>query len=355
MKDIIPRKLVWLLCSFLASNFDNVFAQNETRTIPVGYITVNITQGTGSSRANTVISFPLKERANIQGAAVGRLTGVTANTLSNSAAGWAAGALSQPQNPYLIRITSGAANGLTLLISSQVANTSNTVSVAWDSGSPVNLTTLGIQTGANGDTYEIVTCDTVLGVFGTPSTTGILGGSNPNAADHVVVMTGGVFRKFYYNTTVSKWRTVGTEIDVDTFPLHPDYAAIYSRLGATPISLIIMGEVPSGDRRAVVPASGNFLMARSWPTDGTLASSGIANIPNWRKSTDQSQVDFVAIMNGGVWTRYYHDGTNWRTLNTANTISNNVVIPAGAGVMLGRLPAISQIGQILMEAMPYSL
>lgn len=164
-----------LIASLIASvSLPDSKAQTTATTDPVGFVTVGITAGTGSAKRNTLFSVPLLETESIQGQIAGTITGVTASTISNSNAGWAAGALSQPATPYLIQITSGAAEGRLFLISSSTntggavagtANTATTVTVSSVDSTQVDLSSLGIVAGT--DTYKIYACDTLSSFFGT--------------------------------------------------------------------------------------------------------------------------------------------------------------------------------------------
>jgi hypothetical protein len=99
-------------------------AENYTATTDtVGFVTLNITTGTGSVRKSTLISAPLLDTASINGSVTGNITGVTVTTMTCSTANWTAGALSQAAAPYLIQITSGNATGHMFLISTTPAPT----------------------------------------------------------------------------------------------------------------------------------------------------------------------------------------------------------------------------------------
>jgi hypothetical protein len=133
-------------------------AQTTATTDPVGFVTVNIAAGSGTAKKNTLFSLPMLEAQSITGQVSGVITGVSSNAISNSNAGWTAGALSQPAAPYLIQITRGAAEGRMFLIASSAntggaiagtANTSTTVTVSSLDSAQVDLTSLGIVVGTD--------------------------------------------------------------------------------------------------------------------------------------------------------------------------------------------------------------
>ncbi len=100
----------FLLCLALLG-LSAVTVSAQSNTVPAGYFTVNIAAGLGTSGVISVVSFPLQATATASGQMVGQITGVTANTITNSNAGWTAGQLSVVATPYLIQFTSGTAQG----------------------------------------------------------------------------------------------------------------------------------------------------------------------------------------------------------------------------------------------------
>ena len=114
----------------LVATLTHASAQTTVQGEPFGYVKINITAGTGTSKKTSLVSIPLLEEAAITGKATGRITGVTATTISASGAGWTAGQLSTAATPHLIEITSGTAKGRMLLISTTAANTADTVTIA---------------------------------------------------------------------------------------------------------------------------------------------------------------------------------------------------------------------------------
>ena len=335
-------------------------AQETATTDPVGFVTVGITAGTGTAKRNTLFSVPLMETESITGQVAGTITGVTANTISNSNAGWTAGALSQPATPYLIQITSGAAEGRLFLISSSAstggaiagtANTATTVTVSSVDAAQVDLTTLGIVPGT--DTYKIYACDTLSSFFGTPATTGILGGTSAANADSVVAVVNGSSSTYFYNTTASRWARVFTgSPDASNVPLLPYYGVQYSRLGNTALSFVVTGGVPTEPRKVAVKNSGTTLLSQFWPVESTLQGSGLSSVVTAGASA--AVADTVVLTSGGSASTYFFDGTNWRRVFTGSPISNTTPIPIGTTVQIvrkGTAPGFSTFAQNV----PYTL
>lgn len=335
-------------------------AQETATTDPVGFVTVGITAGTGTAKKNTLFSVPLLETESITGQVAGTITGFTANTISNSNAGWTAGALSQPAAPYLIQITSGSAEGRLFLISSSAntggavvgtANTETTVTVSSVDAAQVDLTTLGIVAGT--DTYKIYACDTLSSFFGTPATTGILGGTSAANADTVVVVVNGSASTYFYNTSASRWARVFTgSPDASNVPLLPYYGVQYSRLGNTALSFVVTGGVPTEPRKVAVKNSGTTLLSQFWPADSTLQSSGLSSVVTAGASAGVA--DTVVLTSGGSAATYFYDGTNWRRVFTGSPISNATPIPIGTTVQIVRKGTAAGFST-LAQAVPYSL
>lgn len=324
----------------------------EATTTPLGAVPISIAAGTGTARTLSTISFPLLEDAVVAGQGRGRITGVTANTITNSNAGWTAGQLSTAAAPCLIQITSGAAAGRIFLISISTASTGTTLTIDSEEAGLVDLTTLGITTGASGDTYRILACDTLSSIFGTPAQTGVLGSTSSATADIVQIMVSGIWRQYYFNTTSNAWLRVGPNTPSNNVPIRPDALLVYSRLGASSINLTWLGQVPSISRKAIVRNSGLTALAGGWPLGQTLASSTIQNTPGWVTSSSPNTADIVQVLVSGIWRQYYHNGTQWLRVGP-NTPSNTQQITAGTGVLVSKKGSTSG-ASILAQAIPYT-
>lgn len=340
-------------------------SQTETATTdPVGFVTVGITAGTGAAKRNTLLSVPLLETESIDGQVAGTITGVTANTISNSSAGWTAGALSQPSTPYLIQITSGAAKGRMFLISSSAAtagsiagasNTATTITVSSIDSTQTDLTTLGIVSGV--DTYRIYACDTISSFFGTPASSGVLGGASVNAADSIVVVLNGTASTYWYNTSVTpnRWSRSGPgSVDSSNVALLPNYGIQYGRLGNTALSFTVTGQVPTIARDVSIKNSGTTILSQYWPVASTLGSLGLQALPNWTAGVSAATADTVILISGGSVSTYFYNGTNWLRVAPGNPISNTTEIPIGSSIQIGQKG--SEAGYTtLTQQVPYSL
>ena len=325
------------LAVFAATAFaiSGLQAQTTATTEPVGFVTVDITPGTGTAKKNTYFSVPLlgTEGMPSQGAA-GTISGVTAATISNAAANWTAGGLSGAADPFLIQVTSGSAQGRMFQISTTVSNTADTVTIAAVDQQQVDLTTLGIT---NGDTFRIYPCDTLLSFFGTNSPTGIQGGSSASTADTITTIVNGSATTFYYNTDRTNWARVGPGTNNwGNTPLVPYYGIQYGRLSTNALSFVSTGAVPSIQRDVAIKNAGNTLLSQYWPVESTLSSIGLQNLPGWQKNSSSTNSDTVSLIAAGAPTTYWHNGTNWRRVGPGTNNYDSTIIPIGTAILINK-------------------
>jgi hypothetical protein len=355
--------LVALVVAGLTLNlgYSQITSQTAT-TDPVGFVTVGITAGTGSAKKNTLFSLPLLETEAIDGQVAGTITGVTANTISNSNAGWTAGALSDPTMPFLIQITSGAAEGRMFLISSSAstggavagaANTATTVTISSLDSSQIDLTALGIVAGT--DTYKIFACDTLSSFFGTPATTGVQGGTSAANADTIIAVVNGSSSTYFYSTANNRWSRVALgSPDASNVPLLPYYGIQYGRLASTALSFVVTGAVPTTDRQVSVKNSGPTLLAQYWPADSTLGSLGLENLAGWQSGASVSAADTVVLTSAGSANTYFYNGANWKRVALGSPDADNTIIPIGTTISIIKKGSTAGYSTLTQQT-PYSL
>lgn len=346
MKGILP--LLFATAALAIS----AHAQNATTT-PVGAMTVTIAAGTGVGKVMTSLSVPLEEPSTASGLTVGRITSVAAGSVSNSAGGWTQGQLSLAANPTLLRITSGTAAGRTFLISTTVPNTTDTITIDSSDLGATDLRSLGILTGPDGDTYELLEGHTLATLFGTDSSNGVQASSAASTADQVVLFVSGQLRTFYLNNASTPvWRRIGPNTASNNVVVKPETGVFYSRLANTPLQLTFLGRVPTIGRKVSVKDSGETSCSVGWAADTTISELGLTSLPSWT-SGSASTGDTLKFLVSGQFRTYYFNGTNWRRVGP-NTISDSVAIPAGSTYIIRQLGAASS-SSILTQSPPYSL
>jgi len=214
-------------------------AQTQVVTIPEGFITLSIPAASGASTPSvTPICLPLHDIFQSAGASRGTISALTSTTLTDSGAGWTAGALSNASTPCFIQMTSGAALGRTLQILTTPANTATTVTV---NNQGTDLTTIGI---AAGDKYQIISGDTLSGIFGTSAQSGILAGTSADAADNVQVWNGTAWQIFYYNSTNNRWQQKGINVSANSFSIPAGKPFMVSKLGSSSGTQTLVQSLP---------------------------------------------------------------------------------------------------------------
>jgi hypothetical protein len=337
LKIAIPSLAAALLAVLPAAN-----AQNATTT-PVGFMTFTVASG-----ATRGFCIPLQDAlpADFVGASNGRISSLTANSFTVSSAGWNAGALSTAASPFFIRITSGLAEGRLFDISTATPNTSTTLTVNTQGS---DLTTLGIQTGANGDTFQILPADTLNTLFGNTT----FGGASANAADTVSRWSGSAWQTFYYNSTNNRWQLSTSSNSANNVILRPDAGYLFTRRGPTTIELTTVGTVPTTDAQIQVNNSGSTFIANGFPSD--ISINVFRNLPGWVSTNSASTSDRVSRFNGAGWQSFYFNSTNnqWQ-LSTSSSNASAVMISAGTPVMVNRVGSATG-SQFLDQSIPYNL
>jgi hypothetical protein len=331
-------------------------AETTLRSTPFGYVKINIPAGTGSTKRTSLISIPLLDNANITGRSAGRITGVTSNTITSEGAGWAEGELSQVAAPFLMEITSGSAAGRMLLIAAGNGN-SNTSDTATINASDLLVNSavdsfIDVEEEVN---FRIRPVDTLSSFFGSPSTTGIRGGTTANEADTIVMVVNGVPSTYFFSTPNNRWaRAAVGSPDASHQVILPSTGLQYARLAATPLQFIVTGRLPEGPRQVPIKASGTTLFSQFWPVASTLGELGLQNTEGWAGGALQAS-DRVVVQTGtGNFATFWHDGTNWRQQRLGSPISNDVSVGVGSALIISRLGG--NAGHVFIsQAVPYSL
>jgi hypothetical protein len=281
----------------------------------------------------------------------GQITSFTSNSISNSNAAWTPGELSTVASPTLIQITSGNATGRMFLVASSPANTSTSLTISSTDSAQVDLTNLGISVG---DSYTILSCDTLSSLFGTPATSGVLGGASAAVSDSIILVFNGSASTYFYSTTNSKWIKVAPgNPDATNTPIPPYYGIQYQRLAATPLSFTFTGNVPTKQRQLSIKNSGTTLLSQFYPTDVTLVSLGLQNLSGWVSNAASSSADTVLITTAGSASTYWFNGTNWKKIGPGTPTSDSTIITPGTSISIFKRGSTSGYASFV-QSLPYT-
>lgn len=313
----VPRLLLATLSSVLAAAS---FAADVAYSPVVGGMAFQISGGSLAAPVTTRFALPLVDFPAASGVGVGAITSVTSTSVTVTGAGWVGGALSTTSFPYAIRFTSGSAEGVTLPITANTADTLTT--------SGRDLVALGVTAG---DKFRLVPIDTLNSLFGSST---FLGGANVASAD-VVTLSSSVALSYYYNTSLSRWvRTTGPTTDRGDIQIPPDSVIAVTRKGGA-IDLVFTGIVSNHRFAVAVANSGSTYTHAGFPTDVTLAALALQNrIPGWVSNAAPGVADTLAVSSGGTWLTYFFNGSNWQRTTGPATNRDSIVIPAGAAIQI---------------------
>lgn len=313
------------------------------KTSPARYLRLRVSYGTSSvtteaggrlemqlrqGRENAV-AFPLERVSKnvFHGVRAGLIAGVGSSYITCANANWLPGALSQSEEPWLLRVTSGIAKGTLLEVSTSNANTDSRVNLL---PGGLNLTALGIQAGV--DSFELIPAHTLSSLF--PA--GSLQGGSPGEADQLRVWNGAAWLSYYHNGV--RWVQVGGG-DAGNTVLRPDQGYIVVRKGSSK-SVQLVGRLGAAGVRVSAPAGKQSFIATT-PRTATFSEAALQRLPGWNVEPGFPTVgDHVQIWTGTVWMTYYYDGLSWRRQGGGSAESTLLFSP-GRPVMINRPAAAS--------------
>ena len=337
--------LIALTATLAASLMGVARAQTIATTTPVGYITVTIPAATPPTipEVNVAFAVQLYNLSDFQGA-VATITAPNQFTLTG--ASFTAGAFATASAPRGVRIMTGSQQGLLLLVT---ANTTNQLTVALPSGVTDINTLLAV-----GNTVQVLPVNTMGSLFG--STTPLLTpGANASVADVVFILSKDVsgadqWLTYFHNGT--SWRQSGIGGNKNDTILYPDEGVFIVHRGASPVTLTMMGTVPSTNEQTDLFGSGSTFMANRFPIDVQFGNSGIDTSAGWVKASNATSADKVYLWDTTelVWQTYFHNGTSWRRSGIGGN-RNTDIIKAGTAVVISRS---SPTGATLTQTLPYT-
>lgn len=295
MKTLIP---LTALAALIATS--SISAQTPAFSKPSGYVTQDIVQGFNP------IGFTLQLGPTTSGS----FTAVAESTVSDSTKDFStvlvSGAL------YTLEVTNGSAVSQIIEIGSWSGANLNTAG---------NLLTAG---AVPGDTYVLRKAATLEEIFGT--TESVLAKNNAvNNADVVWVPDGaGNYTRFFQNAA-GAWRNATTPSLAPNTPVVYLDAVFIQRKSATPVNLVLTGQVKTTPTKSAIIEGFNFI-STIYPAGSTLQNIGLDT--SLTKNNSVNNADVVWIPNGlGGYTRYFMNAAGtWRNATTPGLAPDNLAI-----------------------------
>lgn len=332
------------LSTALSASLLQGHAQTTANTTPVGYINVTIPAATPPTIPEQSVAFsvPLYNSPDFQGA-VASLDSATSFTLTGAA--FTAGNFATATAPRGVRVMTGTQQGLMLLVT---ANTTNQITVALPIG-VANINTLLTV----GNTVQVLPVNTFGSLFGA-ATPLLTPGASANVADAVYLLTkngaSDLWYTFFHDGT--NWKRAGSADNQNNTIIYPDEGVFIVHRGTSPVTLTMMGAVPSTNEQTDLFGSGSTFLANRFPVDVQLINSGIHTSSGWVTNASPNVADKVYLWDTTtrVWQTYFHNGTNWRRAGSGAN-QNTIVIKAGSAAILSRSSAT---GAALTQTLPYT-
>ena len=196
---------------------------------------------------------------------------------------------------------------------------------------------------------EIFEASTLGSLFGYQSTKLSMGDSS--VADFIYILkpfseqNGSVFDYRAYYHDGGYWKEVnGTDLDVSDMVIYPDQSFIVARRSNLNsvngvLELSLSGVVLTQDSYVHIPPTGErILMNNPFGLDTMLSdlipsqniSMNTSDSRNWLASKNHQDADNVEVLRSGVWTTYWHDGTNLGVTEHASLTARKATGVAGS-------------------------
>lgn len=318
------------------------FAQTNVSTPVAGFTTLPVRGKSGSANAVTLISLNLARPKAFQGVVGTKsVDGSGRSVITQSTAVFTAGAYdptgtgTYKANRHYLLIKNGSGAGAW---SEVVATTTTSLTLA------DNLDSL-ITDGTT--QFEIRPFWTFATAF--PSGGGLSGANNATAADTVsLILPNGTVTTFFYNTSVSAWRTGVT--DATHAVITPSSGVLFTRKQTGAVDITLIGEVLTTPILTDIFAGGGVTgskltyVANPYPIESkklsesglyTGGSGGVAGgLEGGSSATSADTVTIYNLSTGVPTTYFYHTGNNrWQS---GITDASNVTIPDMAVLVINR-------------------
>ena len=336
-------------CAAFVCCFALVTQAQSVSSTPVGYVTLTI-NGSGY----TALSNPL-ENAVVYSGTASSVSGSDITTSFSMTDSELSATDAEGNSSHYIQTSSG-------LIVEVTANSTSAITLASDVSSLIS----------DGDTILVKKFSTIADLLSSDNSIGLTSGADLTTSDVVYIMSAdgaGAYATYYYQTDPfggffggNGWRGAGSNsTDVSNVILHPDDGIIVKRISAGDISFVTTGTVNTVNHSRSLPA-GFSLVAYPFPTDTTLADSGIYSASNgYVSGADVTTSDVVYVISpAGAFDLYYYQtdpfggffgGNGWRSTTSNSVDVGTNVIPAGSSIIIKHIGS----GLAWSDDIPYSL
>jgi uncharacterized protein (TIGR02597 family) len=320
------QKLLLLYFSFLTGG---TLSAAEVVSTPVGFLRVTFPPSSTSS-----LSIPLQKNPT----AVGPISALGSNTVTDLQASWTSGQFASPSSPHFLKIVSGSSAGRYFLIT---ANTANQLSVDTHGEALGNIASIGNR-------YQISAGQTLGSLFGTNSVT-FFSHTNSISADNLKIWSGSAWEVYYHNG--KNWMRNGRTTPQNDVVIYPDEGIQVVRRGTTPLTFTIIGEASVIPEKTEVSGPATTFAANRYPVPVSLSSLGLLALPDWLSNPSSTIADRVQINESGKWITYWHNGNSW--CKSGSTVSqDNAQISAGTGYLILRKSSAG-VNDIVTQSRPY--
>jgi hypothetical protein len=302
----MTTKFKFLFASLALASITTLSAQT------VGYVSTNITNSVN------FISLGFEGTSTV----TGTIDSAGTSTLTDT------GAFGPVTLPSVVRITSGAGEGLVFNI---LSKDSNTLTVA--NNSVPNISAIV----TSGNSYVVYGAQTLNSYFGLTSFTKA---STSSVADNVLIYNGVTWVTYYFDTDDNFWRTTASATDAGGTVLVPNQAFLFVRKNTSlPLTLLTSGTVIDTKAGSYFPVSGLFVLGNQIPTNSTLGTIGLQLNAGWKRrngSTSFAQADQVFIWNGVAYINAAYNDLTSRWENSGGTDVSSTAINAATGLLVSR-------------------
>jgi len=188
---------------------------------------------------------------------------------------------------------------------------------------------------------EIFEAWTLGSLFGYDSS--LLQDGNSSVADYVYLLkppneqngTTDDYRPYFHDGT--SWKEVGGNgSDASETVIYPDESFMIARRSNTSLDLVLSGTALTQNTFVQIPQQGKrFLMNNPFGIDMMLSDlissdnidDNVSNGSKWLAATAQDSADNVELLHQGIWSTYWHDGTNKDV-----TVKARISARAGTGI-----------------------